>query len=406
MKYSESNKPLVCMQTQSTCYKGTSKMKIKGVLWHSTGANNSSIKRYVQPSDNRPVEDTYDKEKWLEVLGVNKYKNDWNHIDRRVGLNCWIGKLADGTVATVQTMPWDYRPWGCGSGAKGSCNDGWIQFEICEDGLTNKEYFDDIYKEACEITAYLCKKFDIDPLGTVEHKGVQVPTILCHNDANKLGFGSNHSDVYNWFPKFDKSMETAREDVAKLMKAEMPAKTEWYRVRKSWADKNSQVGAYKDLENAKKSCDTAGYGYSVFNEAGEAVYSATRPTLKQGAKGDLVKELQTRLNELGHNCGNPDGSFGPKTLAAVKSLQEERGLSTNGVVDLAVWNALYAFEPYKVIINTGALRVRLGPGTSYATRTTVSRNSVYTITYEKDNWGRLKSHAGWISLKYTKRANA
>jgi uncharacterized protein YraI len=67
---------------------------------------------------------------------------------------------------------------------------------------------------------------------------------------------------------------------------------------------------------------------------------------------------------------------------------------------------LYSFEPYKVIINTAALRVRLGPGTDYATRTTVSRNSVFTITYEKNNWGRLKSHAGWISLKYTKRADA
>jgi hypothetical protein len=117
-------------------------------------------------------------------------------------------------------------------------------------------------------------------------------------------------------------METAREDVAKLMKVETsaPAKVQWYRIRKTWADKNSQIGAYKDIENAKKACDAAGYGYSVFDEDGEAVYSASRPILKQGAKGDLVKELQTRLNELGHNCGNPDGSFGPKTLAAVKSL--------------------------------------------------------------------------------------
>jgi peptidoglycan hydrolase-like protein with peptidoglycan-binding domain len=144
----------------------------------------------------------------------------------------------------------------------------------------------------------------------------------------------------------------------------------------------------------------------VFNEVGEIIYSAARPTLKQGAKSGLVKELQARLNELGHDCGNPDGSFGPRTLAAVKSLQEERGLTVNGVVDSITWNALYAFEPYKVAINTGALRVRLGPGTSYATRTTVSRNSVFTITYEKDNWGRLKSHAGWISLKYTKKVES
>lgn len=52
MKYNSNNKPLVCMQTNSTCYKGTNTMTVKGVLWHSTGANNPWLKRYVQPSDN------------------------------------------------------------------------------------------------------------------------------------------------------------------------------------------------------------------------------------------------------------------------------------------------------------------------------------------------------------------
>lgn len=212
MKYSEKNKPLVCMQTQSSCYKGTRKMEIKGVLWHSTGANNPNLKRYVQPSDNDP-----NKEELLKLLGVNKNGNDWNHCDRQAGLNCWIGKLADGTVTTIQTMPWNYRPWGCGSGNKGSCNTDWIQFEICEDGLDNADYFNQVYKEACEITAYLCRLYGIDPHGTVKVNGVTVPTILCHVDSYHLGMGSGHSDVMHWFPKFGKSMETARNDVAALL---------------------------------------------------------------------------------------------------------------------------------------------------------------------------------------------
>ena len=49
MKYNASNKPLVCMQTNSTCYKQTRKMTPLGILWHSTGANNPNLKRYVQP---------------------------------------------------------------------------------------------------------------------------------------------------------------------------------------------------------------------------------------------------------------------------------------------------------------------------------------------------------------------
>lgn len=52
MKYSDSNPPLVCMMTNSTCYRDTRQMQIKGVLWHSTGANNPNLKRYVQPSSN------------------------------------------------------------------------------------------------------------------------------------------------------------------------------------------------------------------------------------------------------------------------------------------------------------------------------------------------------------------
>lgn len=132
MKYTKQNPPVICMQTHSTCYQQTSKMTIKGVLWHSTGANNPNIKRYVQPYET----DADYKEK-IALLGENKNKNDWNHVTKYVGLNAWIGKLADGTVTAVQTMPWDYRPWGCGSGTKtyssgvkASCNDGWIQFEI------------------------------------------------------------------------------------------------------------------------------------------------------------------------------------------------------------------------------------------------------------------------------------
>lgn len=214
MKYSDKNKPMVCMMTQSTCYRQTKKIQIKGVLWHSTGANNPTLKRYVQPDDNAA-----DREAMLALLGTNAYKNDWNHKDVQAGLNAWIGKLADGSVAAVQTMPWEYRPWGCGSGSKGSCNNGWIQFEICEDGLNDADYFAKVYKEACELTAYLCRIYGIDPKGSVDLNGVKVPTILCHADSHKLGLGSNHGDVLHWFPKFGKSMESVREDVAALMSA-------------------------------------------------------------------------------------------------------------------------------------------------------------------------------------------
>lgn len=216
MKYSNTNQPLVCMMTNSTCYKQTRKMDIKGVLWHSTGANNKTIKRYVQPSEN---DKNY--QSLITKIGKNTGGNDWNHIQHQAGVNAWIGTLADESVATVQTLPWNYRPWGCGSGSKGSCNTGWIQFEICEDALNDSDYFAKVYKEACELTAYLCKTYNINPIGSVNVSGVTVPTILCHQDSYQLGLGSNHGDVYHWFKKYGKDMTTVRKDVAALMQSKV-----------------------------------------------------------------------------------------------------------------------------------------------------------------------------------------
>ncbi len=420
MKYSKDNKPLVCMQTQSTCYKGTSTMTVKGVLWHSTGANNPTLKRYVQPSDN-----AVDKNEWLELLGKNQYNNDWNHITRQAGLNCWIGKLADGTVTTVQTMPWNFKPWGCGSGPKGSCNNGWIQFEICEDGLTDKAYFDKVYKEACEITAYLCDMFDIDPNGTVEVNGVQVPTILCHYDSHKLGLGSNHGDIDHWFPKFGKSMKTVREDVAKLLPkkqvVETPAEPkELYRVRTSWENAKSQIGAYSDLNNAKKACDKAGADYEVYNSKGIAIYPEVE--IEEAIEdvefkvGDEVKLIAGATYASGMEIPSwvfryklyvreirKNGSIVISTLksGAVTGVVESKYLEKYAAAPSGGSNVSPKFVPYLARVTADVLNVRANAGTRYKINTQVRKNEVYTIVDEKDGWGKLKSGAGWISLQYT-----
>ncbi len=46
----------------------------------------------------------------------------------------------------------------------------------------------------------------------------------------------------------------------------------WYRIRKTWADADSQLGAYEILDNAILNCP---YGYSVFDSSGTAVYTPT-----------------------------------------------------------------------------------------------------------------------------------
>lgn len=208
MKYDGIKKPLVCMMTQSTCYRGASLFQPKGVLWHCTGANNPNLWRYVQPSDNDPK-----KSELLNILGRNVYGSDWNHVYVEAGVNAWIGKAANGDVMAVQALPWNYAPWGCG----GAANNTHIQFEMCEDSLTDKAYFEKCYREGVELTAYLCKMYNIDPKGFIWLNGRKVPTILCHNDAYNLGVGSGHFDVYNWFNRYNRTMDDVRADVTTAM---------------------------------------------------------------------------------------------------------------------------------------------------------------------------------------------
>lgn len=68
--------------------------------------------------------------------------------------------------------------------------------------------------------------------------------------------------------------------------------------------------------------------------------SANYPTVKYGANGPYTKKIQQRLNSLGYNCGQADGVFGSKTLAAVKAFQRAKGLAADGVVGPKTWAKL------------------------------------------------------------------
>lgn len=164
----------------------------KGML-HSTGANNKYLKRYVQPDDGR--------------LGVNPYNNSFNEFrpgGRKVAVHGFIGLLADGTVATYQTLPWDIEGWHAG----GDANDlGYIGIEICEDGLDDAVYFGKVYREAVELFAYLANMFGWNPY----------EDIIDHHEGHKLGIASGHVDTSHWLPRFGKTMDIFRADVAREM---------------------------------------------------------------------------------------------------------------------------------------------------------------------------------------------
>lgn len=62
-------------------------------------------------------------------------------------------------------------------------------------------------------------------------------------------------------------------------------------------------------------------------------------------------------------------------------------------------------DNYLVKVNCDCLNIRKGPGTKYGKVGAITDHGVYTIVETDGNWGRLKSGAGWICLKYVKEVN-
>ena len=68
--------------------------------------------------------------------------------------------------------------------------------------------------------------------------------------------------------------------------------------------------------------------------------TALADTLRYGDKGTEVKELQTRLKELGYYTRTIDGVYGSGTYKAIKTFQERNGLTVDGVAGTATLKLL------------------------------------------------------------------
>lgn len=135
----------------SDCYKSARRQKQCGVQVHSTGANNPYLSRYVQPDDG--------------LLGKNKYGNDSNRSGTNVCASAYIGKQSNGMIAIYQSLPWDYQCWLSEKGDNGNANKlGYIGFEICEDSLNDREYFNEaVLRLSVNLTAYLLNMIGASP---------------------------------------------------------------------------------------------------------------------------------------------------------------------------------------------------------------------------------------------------
>ena len=110
-------------------------------------------------------------------------------------------------------------------------------------------------------------------------------------------------------------------------------------------DLDKMIKKYGSLEKAVRS---GAISSDILKEAISSVsksaadLSIIDETLKKGAKGEGVTEMQKALKSLGYDLGKSgvDGKFGSMTQKAVKAFQEAQGLKVTGIVDEATLEAL------------------------------------------------------------------
>ena len=156
-----------------------------GIIIHSTGANNPNLRRYVNSPD---------------ICGENPYNFD--RPDSDVCTHAVIGLDKSGEVRAAKLLPWNICCWGCGSGSKGSYNysPAYIQIEIAEDSLADREYFE----RAFALAANLCKRL------MKNYPTIKPENIISHHEAHLRGYASNHADCDHWLRKFGRDMDWFR----------------------------------------------------------------------------------------------------------------------------------------------------------------------------------------------------
>ena len=204
-----------CYQTKNPCYRKGTPMKPVGIVVHSTGANNPHLCRYVDCP---------------ERLGVNRYGNHWNRPEAATLVHGAIGLDKEGIVTVVNTLPYTMAAWGVGKGSRGSYNydpTGHIQFEMCEDDLTDPSYFDQVMGTAVAYCAQLCREY-----------GLAAESIVSHKEAHAQGYASNHGDPENWMGRFGMTMEDFRARVRAKLKGEVAIMGKVVNVEelKAWID--------------------------------------------------------------------------------------------------------------------------------------------------------------------------
>lgn len=100
-------------------------------------------------------------------------------------------------------------------------------------------------------------------------------------------------------------------------------------------------------------------------------------------RGDDIAELQDVLNQLGFDCGRPDGIFGPATVRALEDFQRNGGLTADGVCGPSTVRMLELLRR-----QTGS-----GPGVASVREALTAHTSLRTLRLVVGQFGGLSTIA-------------
>ncbi|MDB2074317.1 N-acetylmuramoyl-L-alanine amidase [Clostridium paraputrificum] len=189
-------------------------------------------------------------------------------------------------------------------------------------------------------------------------------------------------------------------------------------------DRDEQLAAIVKKANAQK----LDLFLSLHLNAGGGTGAEVYTTNTSGAKSEAKKLIDTYCNRTGFkNRGHKYAEFyvlrhtvAPAMLIEMAFVDTEADykkwndlgaeLIANAIVE-GITGQVVQEKPvetpsttsYTVKITADVLNVRAGAGTNYKVNTQVRKGEIYTIVGESNGWGKLKSGAGWISLKYTSK---
>ena len=347
---------------KNLCYIAAQKMVPQGIVVHSTGANNPNLKRYVDAADE---------------VGVNQNANHWNKAKpggRKVCVHAFIGYDKNKQIRVAEILPLNICCWGVGSGKKGSYNfkPAYIQFEICEDGLKDKDYYTKAFNVAAQYCAHLCKQYNIS-----------VEKIVGHCEAYRLGYGCNHSDPEHWMKKFGETMSDFRNRVSEILKID--------EVKKE----NKDETVIENTSIQKGDLVSIAQGATYYN--GKSIpdwVQKQRWYVKAEPTGSRVV-IDKSENGKHSICSPVDKKY------LIKVQNGEAVLTQSGKT---VSNKC----PYLVKVKADCLNIYNEASPNNIKRGAIKDRGVYTIIEEKTDcagtkWGKLKSGAGWISLDFVEK---